>query len=173
MSNGNTRKGEGKADRGFFAIGVVHGKSAVNIGTLWRTANIFGAAFIFTVGRRYGHQCSDTMKTPRHVPLFHFATVDDLVQHLPQDCPLLGVELHPDAEPSHRLKHPARACYLLGAEDHGLSMHELQLCHRTLVLPGDHSLNVAVAGSLVVYDRWRQRAGGCVELETELSYPEA
>lgn len=143
--------------RGFFAIGVVHGKSSVNIGTLWRTANIFGAAFIYTVGRRYSVQSSDTLKTPRHVPLFHFATVDDLVQHLPQGCPLVGVELQADAVPSHRLKHPEQACYLLGAEDNGLTEADQERGHRIVVLPGDRSLNVAVAGSLVLYDRWRQQ----------------
>ena len=52
--------------RGYFAIGVYHPKNHLNIGTLWRTANILKAAFIFTVGARYKRfQCSDTLNTPQ------------------------------------------------------------------------------------------------------------
>ena len=36
--------------RGFYAIGVYKPKKEVNIGTLWRTANILGASLIFTAG---------------------------------------------------------------------------------------------------------------------------
>ena len=53
--------------RGYFGIGVFHGKNEQNIGTLWRSANIMGADFIFTIGKRYSRQCTDTMKTPRHM----------------------------------------------------------------------------------------------------------
>lgn len=39
--------------RGFFGIGIERSKTEHNVGTLWRTADLLGAAFIFTVGRRY------------------------------------------------------------------------------------------------------------------------
>ena len=55
-------------------------------------------------------------------------------------------------------EHPERAAYLLGAEDHGLSPAVLAMCHRIVVLPGRHCLNVAVAGSLILYDRWLRGA---------------
>lgn len=45
--------------RGYFGIGVFHGKNEQNIGTLWRSANIMGADFIFTIGKRYSRQCTD------------------------------------------------------------------------------------------------------------------
>lgn len=142
--------------RGFFAIGIWHPKTEVNVGTLWRTAHIFGAAFVFTVGRRYKRQASDTLNTPNHVPLMHFKDIEDLAEHLPHSCRLIGVELTERATPSHVFNHDQRACYLLGAEDNGLSPAVLESCHDVLKLPGRSSLNVAVAGSLVVYDRWRQ-----------------
>ncbi|HRH68887.1 MAG TPA: RNA methyltransferase [Flavobacteriales bacterium] len=143
---------------GFFAIGVHNPKTEANVGTLWRTANIFGAAFIFTVGRRYRKQASDTLKTPRHIPLFHFANVRDLVDHLPQACRLIGVELDATARMSHQYAHPQTGCYLLGAEDNGLPLTVVERCHSLIRLPGERSLNVAVAGSMVIYDRWQQRA---------------
>jgi len=48
--------------RGFFGIGIQNIKTESNIGTLWRSANILGADFIYTIGKRYKKQSSDTMK---------------------------------------------------------------------------------------------------------------
>jgi tRNA G18 (ribose-2'-O)-methylase SpoU len=144
--------------RGFFAIGIEHGKTVANLGTLWRSANLFGAAFIFTVGARYRHQSSDTLKTPRHIPLVHYASVADLVEHLPHSCPLVGVELDPKAQTIGDYAHPERACYLLGAEDHGLTKAGIAACHQLVQLPGRFSMNVAVAGSIVMFDRQAKEA---------------
>jgi tRNA G18 (ribose-2'-O)-methylase SpoU len=50
-------------------------------------------------------------------------------------------------------RHPDRAVYLLGNEQIGLSKRVLSQCHSLISLPGHFSLNVAVAGSIVMYDR--------------------
>jgi tRNA G18 (ribose-2'-O)-methylase SpoU len=139
--------------RGFFGIGIERSKTPMNVGTLWRSAGILGAAFIFTVGHRYPKQASDTIKAWRHIPLWTFDTLDDLYEHLPFDCQLVGVEMDDRASTLAEFKHPERACYLLGAEDHGLTRDALDRCHRLVKLPGLYSLNVAVAGSIVLYDR--------------------
>lgn len=141
------------SERGFCAIGIEHSKTPVNVGTLWRSAANMGAAFIFTVGGRYPHQRSDTLKAWRHVPLFDFESVGDLTEHLPFDCRLVGVELVPTAKPLPAFKHPERACYLLGAEDRGLSDDALAVCDHLTEIPSTRCLNVAVAGSIVLYDR--------------------
>lgn len=139
--------------RGFFAIGIEHGKTRANLGTLWRSANLLGAHYIFTVNSRYAPQSSDTEKTWRHMPLLHFSSVDALVESLPRSTPLVGIELDARACPIKRFIHPERACYLLGAEDHGLSRAALDRCHVLVQLPGERSMNVAVAGSIVMFDR--------------------
>jgi len=149
----------GAGHRGFCGIGVVHGKSSVNIGTLWRSAHGFGADFIFTVGRRYSYQPSDVTKAPRSVPLFNFQDADDLVAHLPLECFLVGVELSVLALPLPEFAHPERACYLLGAEDHGLPMGIMRRCHTVVFIPGASAcLNVSSAGTVVLYDRWAKGA---------------
>lgn len=141
--------------RGFFAVGVYHPKTEANIGTLLRTAYLYDAAFVFTVGRRYRPQASDTPKTPRQIPLFHFDTIDDLHGHLPHGAPLVGVELDPRATQLHEYEHPQAAVYLLGAEDSGLPQHVIDRCHDLVVLSSvqPQSMNVATAGSIVIYDR--------------------
>lgn len=142
--------------RGYFAIGVVHGKCEANIGTLWRHATLYGASFIFTVGARYRHQASDTQDTWKHIPLFNFECFEDLHRHLPHSCPLVAVEMCDEAKALPEFTHEERACYLLGAEDHGLPKEALAKCHRKLIIPcpTDRSMNVAVAGTLVMYDRY-------------------
>lgn len=142
-------------ERGFFAIGVWHPKTAANIGTLWRHATIYGAAFVFTVGRRYQPQASDTTTTPRHTPLFHFDDIADLRAHLPWSAPLVGVELDPRAVSLTGYVHPERAVYLLGAEDHGLPPAVTDECHALVQIPtpAPWSMNVSVAGTLVLHDR--------------------
>lgn len=143
--------------RGYFGIGVEHSKSGQNIGTLWRTAYAFDAALLCTIGRRYDRQITDTVKAMNHVPLQHFAAFDDFFSALPFGCQLVGVELDPRAKQLRAFKHPERAFYLLGAEDHGLSNAARERCHSLVVLPGRHCLNVSVAGSIVLAHRVMQQ----------------
>jgi tRNA G18 (ribose-2'-O)-methylase SpoU len=138
---------------GFFGIGIENTKTGTNVGTLWRSAQIMGASFIFTIGNRYKLQSSDTLKTPRHIPLYNHKTFDGFYESIPYDCILVGVELTDSAMRINTYKHPKRCIYLLGAEDHGLTSKALNACHQVIRLPGECSLNVAVAGSIVMYDR--------------------
>lgn len=142
--------------RGYFAVGIYHPKRETNVGSLLRSARLFGAAFVFTVGARYHRQASDTPNTPAHVPLFAFDTVDDLVAHLPRGCPLVGVELDASAHLLGRYVHPTRAAYLFGAEDHGLPAEVLKRCHELVQIEAarPESMNVACAGSVVLHDRF-------------------
>ncbi|MGQ4513630.1 TrmH family RNA methyltransferase [Streptomyces sp. DW26H14] len=141
--------------RGFFAVGIYHPKRDINVGGLWRAATLYGAAYVFTVGARYNRQATDTPKTPLHTPLHHYADMDDLMQHLPWSCPLVGVELDARASRLTDYKHPQRAVYLLGAEDHGLPQQVMDQCHDLVVIPTARTFshNVASAGSIVLHDR--------------------
>lgn len=149
---------------GFCGIAVYHPKTESNVGTLWRSAMSYQASLIATVGpRRYEHQASDTSKAPLRIPLMKFTDVDDLVAHLPFSCELVGVELSDRAVSLTRFAHPDRALYLLGAEDHGIPDAVLAKCHRVVQIPSPvgWSLNVSVAGSMVLHDRF-VKAGGDV-----------
>lgn len=110
--------------------------------------------------RRYQYQPSDTVHTANHVPLQHYSSIDDLVEHLPFSFPLVGVELDDRAVPLTEFHHPERAVYLLGAEDHGLPASVMARCHRVIQIPGerDFSMNVSAAGAIVMYDRFAKRS---------------
>ena len=140
--------------RGFFGIGIFNGKNEKNIGTLWRSAAILGADFIFTIGKRYQKQASDTMKTPRHIPLYTYKDAQDFFDHVPYDCPVVAVELSDEAIMLNKYNHRERCIYLLGAEDSGVPESVLSRCKEIVQIPGDYCYNVAVAGSIIMYDRW-------------------
>lgn len=140
-------------NRGFFEIGIYRSKTPHNVGTLWRSAYQMGASGIFTVGRRFPHQASDTVKAHRHIPCREFADFEALLAGLPLGCPIVAVEM--GGRPISNFVHPERAVYLLGAEDHGIPASVLARCHHVISLPSIRtaSYNVAVAGSLVMFDR--------------------
>lgn len=140
-------------ERGFFEVGVYHPKTEMNVGTLMRSALQLGAAGVFTIGRRYKPQASDTYKTFRHVPVRHFATFEEFQEARPIGARLVGVEMGGKALGA--AQHPESAVYLLGAEDHGLPPEILKQCQQVISLEasGPASYNVAVAGSLVMYHR--------------------
>lgn len=149
--------------RGFFGIGVYRPKTEMNIGTLWRSAHLLGAAYLFTVGARYRRQPTDTTGAAKHVPLFAYEDMDDLLAHMTcdVDAPLIGIEMHERSRPLPEFTHPKAGVYLLGSEDRGLPSEVVARCHRLLEVPtlGYGSLNVATAGSIVLYDRFTRLGG--------------
>jgi len=140
--------------RGYFGIGIYHNKSSVNIGTLWRSASQLGASFIFTIGRRYKKQSSDTLNVQLHMPCYNYLNTDEFLLNIPNNCIVVGIETN--GKDIKSFSHPERAIYLLGAEDHGLSNRAIEICHNLIKLPSVRtpSYNVSVAGSLVLYDRF-------------------
>jgi tRNA G18 (ribose-2'-O)-methylase SpoU len=142
---------------GYFGIGIFKGKTIENLGTLWRSADLFGAKFIFTIGGRYKKQSSDTSLAYRNIPLYNYETFEEFYKTMPYNCLLVGIEMDKNSESIQTFTHPQRCIYLLGSEDYGLSNEALSKCHQLVQLPGRFSFNVAVAGSLVMFDRFTKK----------------
>ncbi len=140
--------------KGYAAIGVEGGSKARNIGAVLRTAHAFDAAFVFLVASRFSKRevmQSDTSKSINQRPLYLFDTSRDLA--LPQGCQLVGVEMTEDAGDLPSFHHPRMAAYILGSERMGLSDEMISLCDHVIKIPTQFSLNLAVTGALVLYDR--------------------
>lgn len=140
--------------RGYFGIGVEGVSKSANVGALLRTAHAFGASFCFTLGAGFDNRAArtaDTSDTASHVPLWRFAGLDDMA--LPQGCALVGIELNADAEELPSFRHPLNAAYLLGPERSSLSPAVLARCRHVVRIPTRFSLNLSVAGAIVLYDR--------------------
>ncbi|WP_179336801.1 RNA methyltransferase [Winogradskyella ludwigii] len=137
----------------FFGIGIQNGKTPENLGVLWRSAQNLGASFIFTIGNRYAKQACDTHDAVASIPYFHYESFDDFFKNIPKGARLVGVELTDKAIPLETFNHTRRCVYLLGAEDHGLSKKAIEKSHFLVKFQSQLSLNVSVAGSIVMYDR--------------------
>ncbi|MEE2717225.1 MAG: RNA methyltransferase [SAR324 cluster bacterium] len=137
----------------YFEIGLYQPKLKENLGTLWRSAYLLGAAGIFTIGARYKKQPSDCHDTMRQVPLRHYPELDDFLRNRPLGAVLVGIET--GGTPLAEFQHPAQAVYLLGAEHSGLPLEVRQKCNSVVSLESlvEAPYNVAVAGSLVLYHR--------------------
>ena len=67
------------------------------------------------------------------------------------------MELTEDAKPLPTFWHPCNAVYILGPEDGSLSVALRQRLPHIISIPSRLCLNVAVAGSIVMYDRLVKR----------------
>ncbi len=132
-----------------------------NVGTIWRTADAFGAEGLFLLSG-----CADpyapktvraTMGAVFRLPLWS-CTQQDL-QALLQDSniPLYATSLRADSEALGRcsLQH---AAVVIGSEGKGISDGLLAICDRALLIPMRprcESLNAAVAASVILWEMAR------------------
>jgi len=144
---------DGERPVSYFEIGIYQPRRSDNLGTLWRSAYQLGAAGIFTIGRQYRRQSSDTEHTETLIPLRHYLTLEEFLAARPLGAQLVGVEM--GGQPLASFQHPPQAIYLLGSENNGLPERVLALCNHVVSIEAVNkaSYNVAVAGSLVMYHR--------------------
>ncbi|NJM36118.1 MAG: RNA methyltransferase [Rhodomicrobium sp.] len=152
MSRGQTGQ---EATRGYFGIGAERISKPLNLGNLIRSAHAFGASFVFTVGAhpKALDFASDTSKSLTRLPYYHWASASEM--RLPADCRLVGVELMDESEALPSFRHPLKAAYLLGPELGALSPELTRRCDHLVRIPTAFSINVAMAGAIVMYDRIR------------------
>jgi tRNA G18 (ribose-2'-O)-methylase SpoU len=139
--------------RGYFAVGVDGISKPMNLGNLLRIAHAFGASFFFTVGGRVklADAMSDTSDASGHLPVYQYATVDDL--RLPMGCAIVAVEIADDAVDLPSFRHPLRAAYVFGSERLSVSAPLLARAAHVVKIPTRFSINVGMAGAITLYDR--------------------
>ncbi len=150
----------GASVRGYFGIGIAGVSKAMNVGSLLRSAHAFGASFTFTIAAAYERRegkLADTADTPSSVPFYEFADAGDF--RLPVGCALVGIELTYEAIDLPRFHHPRACAYLLGAERTSLPPEILARCDHVVKIPTRFSINLALAGALVMYDRILSHGG--------------
>lgn len=140
--------------RGYFGIGVEGISKAMNVGSLLRSAHAFGASFMFTAAAVYSRSeggKADTSDAEGHVPFYAFPDVASIV--LPRGCTLVGVELVDEAIDLPSFRHPRCAAYVFGPERGSLSPEMAEKCEFFIRIPTRFSVNVGIAGAIVMYDR--------------------
>jgi len=145
----------------WFSIGTYGAKFPENTGTIWRSAQAFGANHIFTIGERYQRRMTDTRRAWQSIPLFQYEDFDQFISCFPKGAALIGIEISKRSKPLNTFTHPLRAVYLLGAEDTGLPEEVQKKCDYIVEIPdASHCLNVAVVGSILAYDRVQKIKAG-------------
>ena len=139
--------------RGYFAAGVDGISKPMNLGNLLRIAHAFDASFFFTVAAqlKLSDAQSDTSRAEGDLPVYKFRTAEEF--RLPIGCRLVGVEITDDATELPRFCHPQRAAYVFGGERSSLSDAILKRCEFVVKIPTRFSINVGMAGAIVLYDR--------------------
>jgi tRNA(Leu) C34 or U34 (ribose-2'-O)-methylase TrmL len=139
--------------QGYFGIGIIQPKTSSNIGTLLRSAYQLGASLVYTIGVRYKSSSTDTLNVPARIPLIEVNDWNTFVENSPRSAVWVVIEM--GGTPLREFVHPRNAIYILGSEDHGVPTNVLRACREVVSLEAQEysSYNVAVAGSIVMYDR--------------------
>lgn len=140
-----------------FTVGIYNYKKGSNAGMLWRTAHLYGADSMFTIGRPYEYESTDTSKAGKSIPICNYPTWEDYASRVDTKRYLVSVEMTDDALVlDDTYVHMKHAAYLLGSEATGLPNKVLEASHHVLRVPtvNNFSMNVAVAGSIVMFDRF-------------------
>ena len=133
----------------------------LNIGTVVRNANAFGAASVRIVGRRRWNR-RGAMVTDRYQHIAHHPTVDDLVAWCrAAELPLVGVDNLPGSSPLEQTRLPRRCVLLFGQEGPGLSPAAhgacASICSITQV-GSTRSINAGVASGIAMHAWLREHA---------------
>jgi tRNA G18 (ribose-2'-O)-methylase SpoU len=140
--------------RGYFGIGVEGVSKPMNLGSLLRSAHAFGASFAFTIGAAFDARAAARADTSSSLASLPFHAYPDLASFtLPHGCRLVGIELLDEAIDLPSFTHPGQAAYVLGAERANLSPALLTRCDFLVRIPTRFCINLAIAGSLAMYDR--------------------
>lgn len=135
-----------------FGIGIWYPNHECNVGTLFRSGYAFGANFLFTIGKKYKRQGSDTPNSTKHIPYIYFEDYNSFKKSRPTS-PLIVVEITERAYDLPKFVHPPTATYLLGSEGGNLPKEVLDKAYAVVKMNTRTCLNLATAGSIVLYDR--------------------
>jgi tRNA G18 (ribose-2'-O)-methylase SpoU len=135
--------------------------SDLNIGTVVRNANAFGAASVVIVGRRRWNR-RGAMVTDRYQHLTHLPAIEDLVAWAAREqLPLVGIDNLPGSRPLESTLLPARCVLLFGQEGPGLSPAARDACALVCSIAqvgSTRSINAGVASGIAMHTWLRQHA---------------
>jgi tRNA G18 (ribose-2'-O)-methylase SpoU len=144
-------------------VAVENWTSDLNIGTVVRNANAFGAATVTIVGRRRWNR-RGAMVTDRYQHVAHVPTVEDLLAWADeQGLPLVGIDNLPGAQPLESAALPERCVLVFGQEGPGLSEGARGACATVCSITqvgSTRSINAGVASGIAMHTWLRQHALG-------------
>lgn len=148
------------------AVILINPKFPHNVGTALRSCSCWGIDQLWWTGDRVRVDVAKGERLPREERMKGYKHVDFIhnerpFDYMPDDAVPVAVELREGAELLPAFEHPENAVYVFGPEDGGLTQQIARHCHRFVVIPTHHCLNLSTAVNVVLYDRRfkRQLAG--------------
>lgn len=135
--------------RGYAAIGIYAPKNTINFGGTLRAAMCYNAALIILDTPRFKNWASDTTNAEKHIPTI----VGGILDHRPHNCPLIVIELLPEAKSLTTFTHPERAFYVFGPEDGNVPKSIINKAQHVVSIPTRFCMNLAATVNVVLYDR--------------------
>lgn len=145
------------------ALVLVDPRWARNVGVAVRAASCYGIGQVWFTGSRVGFDLAGRGRLPREERMKGYRDVAVLhherpLDRFPRGTVPVAVEVRDGAEALFEFVHPERAVYVFGPEDGSIPSAVLRHCHRHVVIPTRHCLNLAVSVGTVLYDRALKRA---------------
>ena len=157
----NTKKVDKLFGESFTPAIVMHNpKYPHNVGAAVRAASCFGSNLILFTGERVSLEPSGIKgyRLPREERMRGYKDVTILHDQYPfnrfdKTITPVAVEFRANAELLPIFQHPKIAVYVFGPEDGSIPQIMLKHCHRFVLIPSKHCVNLAAAIYLVLYDR--------------------
>ncbi|QNO38736.1 rRNA methyltransferase [Protaetiibacter sp. SSC-01] len=144
-----------------FHVAIENWQHDLNIGSIVRSANAFGAEAVHIVGRRRWNR-RGAMVTDRYQHVLQHPTVDDLVAWARErGLPLVAVDNTEGAVPVDAFALPERCVLLFGQEGPGLTDAALAAADAHVEIRqfgSTRSINAAAAAAIVMHEWVRQNA---------------
>jgi tRNA(Leu) C34 or U34 (ribose-2'-O)-methylase TrmL len=145
------------------SVVLINPKFAFNVGGALRACAAFNADHLYVTGNRAQWEVTGKgRRLPREERMRVYKDKVKLIRdERPFDCLSsmvpVAVEVDPTAEPLATFEHPPDAVYVFGPEDGSIPKVIRMRCHRFIIIPSDHCLNLAAAVSCVLLHRRIQR----------------
>jgi tRNA(Leu) C34 or U34 (ribose-2'-O)-methylase TrmL len=158
------------------AIALADPKYPHNVGMVVRLASCYGLRQVWFSGDRVSLNPTKGERLPREermkgykdVQLIHY---ENFFDQFPAGTVPVAVEVRANSELLHNFEHPENPLYVFGPEDGSIPAPLLPHCHRFLVIPTRHCLNLATAVATVLWDReYKRWLAGEVDVPTPGEY---
>ena len=154
------------------AIILINPKYARNVGVAVRVASCYDVSQVWYTGNRVQIDIDSGRRLPREERMKGYKDVEYIqydrpFDQFPKGVVPVAVEVRENSENLIEFEHPENAVYVFGPEDGSIPKVYLQHCHKFVVIPTRHCLNLATAVSTVLYDRLAKQArNGEIDLTT-------
>lgn len=144
-----------------FHVAIENWQHDMNIGSIVRSANAFGADTVHIVGRRRWNK-RGAMVTDRYQHVVHHETIADLVAWASEECmPIVAIDNVPGCVPMETFEWPERCVMLFGQEGPGLTDEAVSVASAVVEISqygSTRSINASAAAAVSMFSWVMQRS---------------